>query len=233
TQAAPVAEKLLSVHNDSEGLFLLAEGCARLGQYHEALDVYTRHADRLLANDSAKLLSNLHTMIARVRDDSTALDTLLLLLNKAGESTHVNEVIELLAHASAEDGNLARARDLYQMLATTEPQNALHTQNYQQMVTRIADASPSAAGITAEEGVVLIEELEATAPVVDQSYPDEVAIAVRSAVTDADLFLSYNLPDKAIVPLLGALPQAPRDTRLNQRLAALHTRYQRFTEAAV
>jgi hypothetical protein len=56
---------------------------------------------------------------------------------------------------------------------------------------------------------------------------------VRSAVTDADLFLSYNLPDKAVVPLLGALPKAPRDARLNQRLAALHTRFHRFTEAAV
>jgi tetratricopeptide (TPR) repeat protein len=56
---------------------------------------------------------------------------------------------------------------------------------------------------------------------------------VRSAITDADLFLSYNLPDKAIVPLLGALPTAPRDVRLNQRLAALHTRAERFREAAV
>src|ERR1035437_7240887 len=88
-------------------------------------------------------------------------------------------------------------------------------------------------GITAEEGAVIVEELEATAPVIDQFYPDHVAIALRSAVTDADLFLSYNLPDKAIVPLLGALPQAPRDADLNQRLAALHTRFQRFTEAAV
>jgi tetratricopeptide (TPR) repeat protein len=87
--------------------------------------------------------------------------------------------------------------------------------------------------ITAEEGAVIVEELEATAPVIDQSYPDEVAIALRSAVTDADLFLSYNLPDKAIVPLLGALPLAPRDVRLNQRLVALHTRSRRFTEAAV
>src|SRR5208282_1034912 len=51
-KAAPIAEKLLTVHNDPEGLFLLAEGCTRLGQYHEALDVYTRHADRLLATDS-------------------------------------------------------------------------------------------------------------------------------------------------------------------------------------
>jgi tetratricopeptide (TPR) repeat protein len=232
TKAAPIAEKLLVVHNDPEGLFLLAEGCTRLGHYHEALDVYTRHADRLLATDSTKLLSSLHSMISHVRDDAGALDALLLLLNKAGESTHVNEITELLAHASVKDGNLARARDLYQMLATTEPQNQLHMQNYQQVVGRMEEASPST-GITAEEGAVIVEELEAIAPGIDQAYPDDIAIAVRSAVTDADLFLSYNLPDKAVVPLLGVLPQAPRDARLNQRLAALHTRFHRFTEAAV
>jgi pilus assembly protein FimV len=232
TKAVPIAEKLLTVHNDPEGLFLLAEGCARLGQYPQAIDVYTRHADRLLATDSTKLLASLHTMITHVRDDSDALDALLSLLNKAGESTHVNEVTELLAHSSVKDGNLARARDLYRMLATTEPQNQLHMQNYQQVVGRMDGVSPAIA-ITAEEGAVIIEELEATAPVIDQSYPDHIAIALRSAVTDADLFLSYNLPDKAVVPLLGALPQAPHDVRLNQRLAALHTRFQRFVEAAV
>src|ERR1035438_6838944 len=206
TEAVPISEKLLTVHNDPEGVFLLAEGCARLGQYHQALDVYSRHADRLLATDSTKLLGSLHTMIAHVRDDAGALDALMQLLNKAGESTHINEVTELLAHASVKDGNLARARDLYQMLATTEPQNALHMQNYQQVVGRMTGASP-AIGITAEEGAVIVEELEATAPVIDQSYPDHIAIAVRSAVTDADLFLSYNLPDKAVVPLLSVLPR--------------------------
>ncbi len=231
-KAAPIAEKLLTVHNDPEGLFLLAEGCARLGRNREALEVYTRHTDRLLATDSTKLLASLHSMIGHVRDDSGALETLLQLLSKAGESTHVNEVTELLAHASVKDGSLARARDLYQMLATTEPQNSLHMQNYQQVVGRM-EGEPPAVGITAEEGAVIVEELEATAPVIDQPYPDDVAIAVRSAVTDADLFLSYNLPEKAIVPLLGALPQAPSDVRLNQRLAGLHTRFQRFTEAAV
>ena len=231
-KAAPIAEKLLTVHNDPEGLFLLAEGCARLGQYHQALDVYARHADRLLATDSTKLLASLHSMITHVRDDSDALEALMQLLNKAGESTHLYEVTELLAHSSVKDGNLPRARDLYQALATAEPQNQLHMQNYQQVVGRMEGRAP-ATEITVEEAAVIVEELEATAPVIDQSYPDHVAIAVRSAVTDADLFLSYNLPEKAVVPLLGVLPQAPRDVRLNQRLAALHTRFQRFTEAAV
>ncbi len=234
TKAAPIAEKLLTVHNDPEGLFLLAEGSIRLGQCPQALEIYTQHADRLLATDSAKMLASLHTMIARVRDDSSSLEALLVLLNKAGDTTHVNEVSELLAHASVQDGNLERARDLYQMLTTSEPQNSMHMQNYEQVLERMEGGGAAPAnGITAEEGAVIVEELEATAPVIDQSYPDAIAIAVRSAVTDADLFLSYNLPDKAIVPLLGALPQAPRDARLNQRLAALHTRFQRFTEAAV
>lgn len=232
SQATPLADKLLTVHNDPEGLFLLAEGCSHTGQYPQALDVYSQHADRLLATDSTKLLSSLHSMITHVRDDVGALDLLLKVLNKAGESTHVGEVTELLAHASVKAGDYVRARDLYQMLSTLEPENQVHVQNYQQVLKHLEEASPVRM-ITAEEGCVIVEELEATAPIIDQTYPDDVAIAVRSAITDADLFLSYNLPDKAVVPLLGALPQAPKDVRLNQRLAALHTRSMRFTEAAV
>ena len=228
----PIAEKLLNVHNDPEGLFLLAEGAARQGNCSAALDIYTKHSDRLLATDSTKLLGNLHGLISHVRDDAGGLEKLLALLNKSGESTHINEVSELLAHTSVKNGNLERARDLYQALAANEPENSMHAQNYQQVLERM-EGSASVSGITAEEGALIVEELEATAPVIDESYPDQVAIALRSAITDADLFLSYNLPDKAVVPLLSVLPQSPRDVRLNQRLAALHTRYGRFKEAAV
>ncbi len=235
-KATPLAEKLLTVHNDAEGLFLLAEASSRFGHPAEALEIYSQHADRMLANDSAKLLTNLHAIITQVRDDAGALEKVMELLKKAGESTHINEVIELLAHAYVNSGNLQRARELYGMLAKSEPQNAVHMQNYQQVADRMAGSSPASAvssTITAEEGALIVEEMEATAPAIDQSYPDEVAIAVRSAVTEADLFLSYNLPDKAFAPLMAALPQAPRDVRLNQRLAALHTRSKRFGDAAV
>jgi tetratricopeptide (TPR) repeat protein len=231
-KASPLADKLLTVHNDPEGLFLLAEGAARLGHYNTALDVYSKHSEGLMAADSARLLGNLHSLIAHVQDDSGALEQLLGLLNQAGENTHVNEVTELLAHASVKDGKLERAGDLYKMLAASEPQNALHAQNYHQVVERMEGSEPAVTGITAEEGALIVEELEATAPMIAQTYPDHTAVALRSAITDADLFLSYNLPDKAMVPLLRALPSAPRDVRLNQRLTALHTRFQRFAEAA-
>src|SRR3984957_12656105 len=128
-KATPLAEKLLTVHNDAEGLFLLAEASSRFGPPAAALEIYSQQADRMLANDSAKLLTNLHALITQGRDDAGAREKVMELLKKAGESTHINEVIELLAHAYVNSGNLQRAGELYGMLAKSEPQNAVHMQN--------------------------------------------------------------------------------------------------------
>jgi tetratricopeptide (TPR) repeat protein len=230
--AAVVAVKLLNVHNDADGLSAVADAMMQSAQYAEALAFYSEHCERMLAADSAKVLQNLHSIIGHVRDNPQHLHMLLDLFQRAGEETHVNEVHELLAHACVQSGELQQARDLYQKLAAAEPGNALHMQNYEQVVSMMGDRTSSRL-ITAEEGAVIIDELEATASIIDQHYPDAIAVAVRSALTDADLFVSYNMPGKAVVPLLAVLPQAPQDVRLNQRLAALHTRAERFGEAAV
>jgi tetratricopeptide (TPR) repeat protein len=232
SEASTVAVKLLNVHNDADGLSSVADAMMQTGQHAEALAFYSEHCERMLAADSAKVLQNLHSIIGHVRDNPQHLHTLLDLFQRAGEETHVNEVNELLAHASVQGGELQQARDLYQKLAAAEPGNPLHMQNYEQVVSMMGDHVGSRL-ITAEEGAVIIDELEATASVIDQHYPDAVAVAIRSALTDADLFVSYNMPGKAVVPLLAVLPQAAKDVRLNQRLAALHTRAERFAEAAV
>ncbi len=117
-------------------------------------------------------------------------------------------------------------------LTQLEPENQIHARNYQQVLGKLGTSS-GARLISAEEGAVMVDEMEATAPFIDQRYADDVALAVRAALTDAELFISYNMPAKALGPLMSALPLAPRDLRINQRLAALHTRAQRFTEAAV
>ncbi len=223
SDAGAVANKLLTVHNDLPAIASFADALMQAGQYETALQVFDQHAERLLAENSDKVLDSLHTIIGHVRDNPDSLQKLLDLFHKAGENTHVSEVIELLAHASVQSGDLPRARDLYQKLATVEPQNPLHMQNYQQVVGQLGGTSGSKL-ITPEEAVVLIDDLEATAPSVHQHYTDEIALAVRSALTDAELFISYNMPAKALGPLVGALPLAPNDLRLNQRLAALHTR---------
>jgi tetratricopeptide (TPR) repeat protein len=232
SDAGTLANKLLTVHNDLASISTFADALMQAGQYENALQVYDQHSDRLLSEDSDKVLKNLHSVIGQVRDNPASLEKLLDLFQKAGESTHITEVIELLAHASVQSADLPRARDLYQRLATMEPGNPLHMQNYQQVVSQIG-GDTSATQISAEEAATIVDELEATAPSIHQHYPDAVALAIRSALTDAELFISYNMPAKALGPLMAALPQAPTDLRLNQRLAALHTRAARFAEAGV
>ncbi len=230
--AGTLAGKLLSVHNDAGPIHSYADALVSAGQFEEALKIYSEHSDRLLSADEGRVLESLHTIIGHVRENPAALETLLALFQKAGENTHLTEIYELLAHAYVQSGELEKSRDYYLKLTQLEPQNHLHAQNYQQVLAKLGGTS-AARLITAEEGAVLVEELEATAPFIDQRYDDETALAVRAALTDAELFISYNMPAKALGPLLSALPKASRDLRLNQRLVALHTRAGRFAEAGV
>ncbi|GAC1436163.1 MAG: hypothetical protein NVS9B5_25800 [Terriglobales bacterium] len=229
-EAGTLAAKLAAVHNDTACLKSYASALISGGNYEAGLRVYQQHADSLLASDATQILEGLHAVIGHVRDNPAALEILSELFNKAGDTTHNTEVYELLAHAYTTSGDSEKARPFYLKLTQLEPQNQLHAKNYQRLMSTSATGS-GAHLITAEEGTVLIEELESTAPFVDQRYRDELALELRAALTDAELFISYNMPEKALGPLLSALPQAPRDLRLNQRLAALHTRAERFAEA--
>jgi pilus assembly protein FimV len=230
--AGALANKLLASHNDLDAMFSYIDALVQNGGHEEALHVIDQQSDRLLADNSSKVLGTLRTVIGHVSGNVPALETLVELFHKAGDQSHINEVNELLAHACVQAGDLGKARDLYQSLAEQEPQNPMHMQNYQQVVGMMGGSSGSKL-LTVEEGIVLVEELETTAPPVDQPYSPEVAAALRAALTDTELFVSYNMPDKALGPLMAVLPIAPTDVRLNQRLAALHTRAERFADAAV
>jgi tetratricopeptide (TPR) repeat protein len=231
-EAGSLAAKLSSVHNNKAAIGEYADALLEGQEYREALNVYAEHADELLRNDPVKLSESLRAIIGHVQDDPQALEMVLALFQKSGENTHLSEVYELMAHAYVQSNDLEKARDCYLKLMQMEPANQIHVQNYQQVLEKMG-APNAPRQITAEEGSALVEEIEATAPFIEQHYNDELAMAVRAALTDAELFISYNMAQKALPPLLGALPKAPRDLRLNQKLAALHSRDGRFTEAAV
>ncbi|HST12985.1 MAG TPA: tetratricopeptide repeat protein [Terriglobales bacterium] len=230
-EAAPLAGKLLTTHNDGQSMFAYVDALVQNNSQEDAVQVIDEHADRLLAENSAKILETLRAVIGPLSTNPAALEKVLDLFHRCGDQSHDAEVNELLAHASVQSGDLARARDLYQGLAEQEPQNSMHMQNYQQVVGMMGGTTGSKL-LTVEEGIVLVEELEATAPPIDQQYSPEIANALRAAITDTELFVSYNMPDKALGPLMAVLPIAPSDVRLNQRLAALYTRSERFPEAA-
>ena len=231
SEAGGLAGKLLAAHSDAESMFSYLESLTQNGGHEEALGIIEEHADRLLAENSAKVLEILRSAIGPVSSSPATLEQLVQLFKKAGDQSHLAEVNELLAHAYVQSGELARARDLYQLLAEQEPQNPMHMQNYQQVVGMMGGTTGYKL-LSVEEGIVLVEELEATAPPVDQAYSPEIANALRAALTDTELFISYNMPDKALGPLMAVLPIAPSDVRLNQRLAALYTRSERFADAA-
>jgi len=231
-EAGSLATKLASVHNNSTAIGEYADALLEAQEYRSALNVYSEHADELLRSDPVKLSESVRAVIGHVQDDPQALETVLALLQKSGENTHLSEVYELMAHAYVQSNDLEKARDCYLKLMQVEPANQMHAQNYQQVLGKMGKPD-GPRQITAEEGSALVEELEATAPFIEQHYSDEIAMAVRAALTDAELFISYNMAQKALPPLVGALPKAPRDLRLNQKLAALYTRAGKFTEAAV
>jgi tetratricopeptide (TPR) repeat protein len=233
TDAGSLATKLATVHDDIAAIQEYADALIGSQQYREALQVYEQYSDRLLRHDSAKFVEAIQAMIGHVKDDPQALEMVLGVFQKTGETTHLTEVYELLAHAYTQGGDLEKARDYYLKLTQLEPANPMHAQNYQQVQEKKGTPKTAEHPITAEEGSALVDELEATAPFIEQRYDDTVALAVRAAMTDAELFISYNMSAKALAPLISALPKAPRDLQLNQKLAALHTRAGRFAEAGL
>jgi pilus assembly protein FimV len=233
SDAGSLAAKLATVHDDAAAVDEYADALVASQQFREALQVYEQYCDQLLRKDSAKFVESIQSLIGHLREDPQSLEIVLGLFQKTGESTHLTEVYELLAHGYVQAGDLEKAQLYYLKLTQLEPANQMHTQNYQQVLEKQGTTSKTENAITAEEGAALVDELEATAPFIEQRYDDAVALALRAALTDAELFISYNMPAKALAPLISALPKAPRDLHLNQKLAALHTRAGRFAEAGV
>src|SRR5437588_1677317 len=230
--AIGLAAKLANVHDDVSSLFECGTALAEGQRAREAVQLYDQFADRLLRTDSAKLFESLRAILHYIQDDPQTMEKVLAIFQKGGESSQFTDIYELLAHSYVQSGNPEKARDYYRKLTELEPANQMHATNLQQVTEQLGSANLGHV-ITAEEGAGLMDELEANAPFIEQRYDDEVAMSVKAALTDAELFMSYNMPVKALDPLIAALPSAPRDLRLNQRLAALHTRAGRFAEAAV
>ena len=230
--ASSLAAKLANVHDDVSAIFECGTAMAEAQRPRDAVQLYDQFSDRLLRTDSEKLFTALRALLHYIQDDPRTLEQVLTIFQKGGENSQLTDIYELLAHSYVQSNQPEKAQAYYLKLSQLEPANQMHTQNYQQMTDQIGAANGEHL-ITAEEGAGMMDELEANAPFIEQRYDDEVALALKAALTDAELFMSYNMPAKALDPLIGALPSAPRDLRLNQRLAALHTRAGRFAEAAV
>src|SRR5256885_11054904 len=133
--AEPVLATLLNTHKDSSGIKPYADALLSKGRAEDAVKIYSRYADVLLASDSEGLVGSLQTAVSKVRESPSALEMVLKLLRKAGPgaATYINEVLELLAHAYVQAGKLQRAAALYKELSELEPDNASHATSLEQI----------------------------------------------------------------------------------------------------
>lgn len=232
-EAKNLVSKLVATHKDTTGVGWYADTLVSAGEFDNAMQVYKEYGDALLAANQAGALKFLNSAISRVRDSAPALEVVRELFKKAGDNSHDAEILEMLGHAYAHDGDLQKAKEIYKQLSESEPDNPLHEQNYKQIVQRLGE-DVAAAPLTAEQGAqaLMIEEMDHKAPVIVQSYPADIQEAVQSAIADSELFDSYNLPAKAVAPLEKGLAKAPRDFQINQRLASLYPKMNRFADAA-
>jgi len=230
--AGPLARKLHTVFHETHGLTSYGEALIAANRTEEALAFYSEFAEILLSGESETVIQALQGCISRVKDNPASLEQLAGLMERAGQTTDLAEIKELLAHACVQSGDLAKARDLYRELARIEPDNPLHTQNYRQVLAKLGD-DPSGRALTADEAAqpALVDELEGKLPEITQEYAPELAEAVRAALTEAELFDSYNLPAKAVTPLEAVLGRVPQDAQVNQRLASLYARTGRLADA--
>jgi pilus assembly protein FimV len=228
-----IANKLLNLHKDPNGTTSLVEWYIDHDQPEKALRVYEQNADRLLAAGSTTARDAVAPLMARMGSNPEALKSSMRFPGRTGDSSQTAEMMETQAHAFAQKGEFAEARDLYKKLNELEPENALHAQNYRQMLVKLGEDSASRI-LSPEEAAqaFMVEELDSGTPVVQQKYDPPTESAIEAALTDAELFVSYNVPSKAIPPLEAALPLAPQDITLNQRLASLYARAERWSDAA-
>src|SRR5262249_35212513 len=218
---------------DLSGASALAQWYIGNNQFTSALKLYDKHADRFLAQGGAAFRDSLQPLIARIKDNPEALNLMQRLLQTGADTSHSAEIMELQAHAFAQKGEYRQARDLYLKLSELEPENSLHGQNYRQMLSKLGEDSTTRT-LSPEEAAqaFMVEELDEGAAVVHQSYDPPTEKAIEAALTDAELFASYNVPSKAIPPLEAVLHMAPHDVTLNQRLPVLYARGERFGDPA-
>lgn len=227
------AQALLDRHNDPSGISSLAEWYVNHDAVNRAISLYEKNAGKLFGGDATALQNTLQALISKAQNNPEAVSRLQHLLHKGGAGTPSAETMEAQAHAHAQKGEFAQARDLYKKLAEIEPDNAIHNQNYRQMLAKLGE-DPASRILTPEEAAqaFMVEELDQGAVLVQQKYDPPTETAIESALTDAELYVSYNVPSKAIAPLEAALPLAPKDITLNQRLATLYAREERYADAA-
>ncbi|HVJ06433.1 MAG TPA: tetratricopeptide repeat protein [Candidatus Saccharimonadales bacterium] len=237
-EAYLVCRKLMTVHHDPDGVLKVAARLYKENDTLRALTLYNDFSSEVLAHDKEDVMAHLHGAVSRVRSNPEALQTLYTLFQRAGESSMIAEILELMAHASVQNDQFERARDVYKELIELEPENASHIQGYRQVCARLNPVdgqtpAPAPAPKLQQEPHTLEEFLTSAEPVLpEQKYAPFIEEEIANALTEAELCDSYSSKARGISFLETALKKAPTDLRLNRSLATLYRQEGDLAKAA-
>jgi len=237
--AMPIARKLVTVHQDPSGIVKLAGRLYEANDYLGALALYNEFSGSVFNYEKEEVLSHLHGIIGRVRENPDALQTLYDLFRRAAENSSLGELLELLAHACVQQNQLDRARKAYKELIELEPGNPSHVQGYRQVCARLdaggqgsAVAEPPTA-LKGDSPKSLEDFMEADEPALPrQKYTPMVEDQIAAALSEAELCESYASKARGIHALELALESAPDDLQLNRMLALLYRQENQPARAA-
>jgi len=226
-QAYPIARKLVTVHHDADGILRVAAALYKENETLRVIAIYHEFAAELLAHDKEDVLSHLHGAVSRVRNNPDALQTIYDLFQRAGESSMLAEVLELLGHACVQSEQFERARDAYKELIQLEPESPAHVQAYRQICARLspnAPAAPVGQAPPSEDKALTLEEFRTGSEpeLPSQNQPPETEEIVTAALSEAELYESFASKTRSIGVLEQALQSAPEDLRLNRTLGLLY-----------
>jgi len=236
-QAVDLAHKVLSATPEKyDPVLPLVDSLAETN--HEMLLVLARElrAPMLAAQDYERLTTVLAKVIEKNPKEIEPREWMIELCRKTGDSFRLTEALDQFGDASVSAGDLEKARAAYEELLEREPQNEFNRRRLSQVRQKLgmppleAEAlpvrpAPSEAVAqqqsATDHDVTMTPKTAAAAPHVEAPPQDELQRYVQQALTDVDLFSSYNLTQKAVDLLETVLKRAPGHPQALEKLLDL------------
>jgi pilus assembly protein FimV len=243
-------KQLARGHAHFAQLLKVTEALIEKGKTDEALPLLSELREPMIeASEQDKFLAALNALIQRSPDSLDALEMLVDFCRHTSDPFRLNTALDQLADAYAAKGDYSRGVKLLEELADHNKENERIAQKLAEFRARAEGApvpipsapepptSSSPAPVALEESFTEepvtapertfgkseegAEEFPSAAGVQEELDPDTQRY-VGQALTDADLFSSYGLTQKATHLLEAVLQRAPRHTPSLERLLDLY-----------
>jgi len=236
-QAVELAHKLLAAAPDKyDAVMPLVDSLAETN--HEMLLALARELRPPM--DTAQDYERLSTLLTKVIEHNPKeiepREWLIELCRKTGDSFRLTEGLDQLGDAAVSAGELEKARKAYEELLEREPQNEFNRRRLSQVLEKLGlpplEAQPLpvrpapseavvAAAPSVEQDVTMTPKTAEPARIEAAGPQDELGRYVQQALTDVDLFSSYNLTQKAMDLLETVLKRAPGNPLALEKLLDL------------